>query len=368
MKKKYYIGIMSGTSMDSIDYTICSFKNKTISLIAVRSFKYPSKIRESIIKIFRNNYVASLEKIEELNIKLSLTYVKHINIILSREKLRSSDIRAIGCHGQTILHKPNFIKYGFTIQLARGDIIAKETRINTVVNFRDNDILNGGQGAPLVPAFHQAFFSKNKTKRVIVNIGGIANITFLNFDKHTIGFDTGPGNTLLDQWIFKHKNLAFDKDGTWGAQGKVIRDLLNKMINDPYFHKRHPKSTGTNYFNIEWLNNFFPNNYKKVDIQTTLHALTILPIATAINKFQPDTQEVYICGGGAKNKFLIELLESQLDNIKIMDTKDLGIGGQWVESCAFAWFAKCNLDGKILELSNVTGTKLNSILGTLHKY
>ena len=284
---------------------------------------------------------------------------------MSLNQLSSQKIIAIGCHGQTLYHQPKSHN-GFSIQLGRGDVIAQLTNIDTVNDFRNKDILNNGQGAPLVPAFHQAFFSHPVLDRVIVNLGGIANISCLSANKPLIGFDTGPANTLIDQWIWQHKNMPYDKNGNWGRQGVIIEALLARMLKDAYFKKPYPKSTGLEYFNLKWLQQFNIHNYQPQDVQATLHALTAKSIAEAILSIQPSCKEIYLCGGGAKNDLLISLLNQYSHNISLFQSNQLGIDEQWVEASAFAWLAYCHINKIKLDLHTITGAHKPSLLGTLH--
>ncbi|WP_116964841.1 anhydro-N-acetylmuramic acid kinase [Fastidiosibacter lacustris] len=362
----YYVGVMSGTSMDAIDCVVVQFESSVFKLIAAHSFSYPSEIKSAIRQIYQNNYHLSLHEFGSLDYELGLIYANCINELLNRYKIEKAQIKAVGCHGQTVYHHPHKVPR-FSIQLGNGNVIAAKTNLVIVNDFRNKDMIFGGQGAPLVPVFHQTFFSHSMINRVILNLGGIANISCLHSQKTLIGFDTGPANTLIDHWIYQHKGKAYDHNGEWGKGGQVLSDLLNRMLADPYFSKQTPKSTGLEYFNLSWLKQYLTGNEEAQDVQATLHVLSAKTIADAVLNVQPDTKEVYVCGGGVGNDYLMELLKECLPEISLTDISSLGVDGQWIEAIAFAWFGYCHINSKKIPFSLSTGGSEDCLVGTLHR-
>jgi anhydro-N-acetylmuramic acid kinase len=283
-----------------------------------------------------------------------------IDALLKKTSITSKDIKAIGFHGQTVRHQP---QKGFTLQIGNPALLAELSNINVIADFRSRDVAASGQGAPLVPAFHQEIFSHPTTYRAILNIGGIANVTLLNPKTSVSGFDTGPGNLLLDQWSKTHLHRAFDENGAWAKEGRLIKTLLDAFFEDSYFEKTAPKSTGRDYFNEAWLNKHLQKSYATQDIQRTLLELTASSIAKAIDS---NISEIYLCGGGALNIFLVERLKTLMPKTHIQLTDVLGIPTQYVEAAAFAWLAKQTLFLKPGNIPEVTGAKGLRILGALY--
>ena len=356
-----FFGVMSGTSLDGIDIVLINQVNKSIKIINFIHMPYNMKMRQDILKL-HSGQNSDLEH----SIHLSLAHAKitanGINKILKKNKLNSIDVKCIGYHGQTIRHYP---ERGYSVQLGNPNLLAELTNITVVSDFRNRDIVAGGQGAPLVPAFHNEFFFKKNKNRVIINIGGISNITYLPTNQNIIGFDCGPGNILLDHWIKLKHNKNFDNLGRWAKSGKIIEDLLLNFQKDSFFKKRPPKSTGRELFNIDWLNKFNVNNYPIEDIQRTLLELTVVAINESIKKFCSSVDEIYICGGGSKNKFLIERLEI-ITGVTINTTDKLNIPTQQVEAIAFAWLAKKCIQKQSNNSPNITGSSGPRILGAIH--
>ena len=283
-----------------------------------------------------------------------------IDALLKKTSITSKDIKAIGFHGQTVRHQP---QKGFTLQIGNPALLAELSNINVIADFRSRDVAASGQGAPLVPAFHHEIFSHPTTYRAILNIGGIANVTLLNPKTSVSGFDTGPGNLLLDHWSKTHLHRAFDENGAWAKEGKLIKTLLDAFFEDSYFEKTAPKSTGRDYFNEAWLNKHLQKSYAAQDIQRTLLELTASSIAKAIDS---NITEIYLCGGGALNIFLVERLKTLMPKTHIQLTDVLGIPTQYVEAAAFAWLAKQTLFLKPGNIPEVTGAKGLRILGALY--
>jgi anhydro-N-acetylmuramic acid kinase len=292
------------------------------------------------------------------------------NALLRQSGLKSDDIRAIGSHGQTIRHRPS-PPQPFTLQIGNPAVIAHNTGITTVADFRRADMAVGGQGAPLVPAFHNAVFRSREFSRVVVNIGGMANLTVIDKDpsNRIIGFDTGPGNVLINSWIEQRQQKTFDQDGQWAASGLVVRGLLELMLNDRYFSAQPPKSTGREHFHLQWIEkklNEFASPVKDEDVQATLTELTAATITNDIKKFAAGSDEIYVCGGGVHNGVLMDHLRKFLVPRRVAPTSTLGIDPDFVEAATFAWLAKCTMDGIAGNLPSVTGARKNVVLGAIY--
>jgi anhydro-N-acetylmuramic acid kinase len=367
LEKKYYIGIMSGTSMDGIDAVLVAFGNEKPNHIGNHTIPFPEKLQaelDELVKSFQTN----LRQIGEIDHQLGRCYAEAVDGLLKKTGMQASDIEAIGCHGQTVFHAPD-TACPFTMQLGDGNLVAAKTGIRTVADFRRMDMAVGGGGAPLAPAFHQYFLNDSSEKRCILNLGGIANITILaGNDDQVIGFDTGPANCLMNSWIKLKKGLEYDEDGGWAKSGNVAEPILTQMLQEPYFKLAAPKSTGRELFNLKWLNGLlskFPEQ-KDEDIQATLLELTATSVADAIRKTAPGTEAVYVCGGGAFNSYLMERLAVHLKEKKVSTTSELGVHPQWVEATAFAWLAMRRIKNQPGNLPSVTGASRKVLLGTVY--
>ncbi len=360
MAKGLYIGIMSGTSLDGVDVALCQISEETCSLEASSFMPFENALKEEILAVI--NGLTTIKQIGEIDHRLALAFARAVNDLLNKENIKSEDIIAIGSHGQTLWHEPNG-EHPFSMQLGNPSVLAVETDINVVTDFRAKDVAQGGQGAPFAPAFHQFLFSHIKSCAVL-NIGGMANISILG--ENLIGYDTGCGNVLMDMWINEHKNLAYDKDGEWAKSGTVHGELLKNMLNDNYFNLNYPKSTGREYFNKKFLINYL-ETFGKIaskDIQATLLAVTVHSIANEVKKF--NIQELLVCGGGAKNIFLMSELQKALPTIKVRTTNDYNISSDDLEAMIFAWFAFMRLEEKPVALKSVTGAKRSTVLGGVY--
>jgi anhydro-N-acetylmuramic acid kinase len=358
---------MSGTSLDGIDIVIVDFTSNPPKVLLSETHPYTASLKLRI-KDITHDKAATIDSLCQLNIELGHVYASVVNESLKSADLDRKQIRAIGNHGQTIRHCPE-ATFPYTLQSGDPNTLAVNTGITTVADFRGIDIALGGQGAPLAPAFHQAVFSSPSTDRAIINIGGIANITYLpsNSVKRIIGFDTGPGNTLSDYWVGLHKNLAYDDAGHWAKSGKVINQLLSEMVDkEPFFKQLYPKSTGTDYFNSTWLSAFNLNNYAPNDIQATLIELTALSIADSISGLTKPPIECYICGGGARNFHLIERIQKRLPKSLIQTTELLDIDPDYVEAIAFAWLAKQRMDNEPGNIPSSTHANRQGVLGGIY--
>jgi anhydro-N-acetylmuramic acid kinase len=361
---------MSGTSMDAVDAALVEFTNGQPKLVHFRKAPIPNPLSEALSIVRGRHIPLTIEQYGQLDIRLGKLFAEAVLRLLRDAGKKPEDIFAIGSHGQTILHQPNGPD-AFSLQIANPNLIAALTGITTIADFRNMDIAVGGQGAPLTPAFHEFQFRSSQRHRLVVNIGGIANITILPADpkKAIAGFDTGPGNALLDDWIMQNQGLPMDKDGWWAQSGKVHKLLLRKLKAEPYFQAPPPKSTGRDYFNLEWLAATLDGLKPKPsagDIQATLTRLTGETIADAIRRHAPETQEVLVCGGGAYNLVLMNTLAETLDGMAVYSTERFGVKPECVEAVAFAWLAKCRLEGRTANLPSVTGASRGVVLGAIY--
>ena len=366
-----FIGIMSGTSLDGVDATLCRF-DEGCELIATHFLPYPAELKLALLALHTPTG-NELEAAILLGNQLAKLYADAVTALLASANIDADKVTAIGCHGQTIRHCPNVDpELGFTLQIGNNALLAELTNISVVGDFRSRDIAAGGQGAPLVPAFHQAIFGSKEKNRVIVNIGGIANITYLAKNGTVLGFDSGPGNMLLDSWAKLRLGKDYDANGDWAATGVVLNSLLSGMLAEPYFMLPPPKSTGRDLFNDHWLKQhlLYPH-LRSEDVARTLVALTAHTIHDAIAQGRIDIDngqidEVYLCGGGAHNTLLVNSLKEMMNGQLLATTDDLGIGVDWVEAVAFAWLAKQTIDNKPSNLPAVTGAKGLRVLGAIY--
>ncbi|MBM2830071.1 MAG: hypothetical protein HW411_861 [Gammaproteobacteria bacterium] len=354
--------------MDAIDGALVHFPDNNFKLIDYQQYPIPENIRTAL-KEFSGE--TTIDQISRLDVRLGRLFGETALLLLKKNNIEHNDIKAIGSHGQTILHRPETPE-PYSLQIADPNIIAHMTGIKTVSDFRRMDIAAGGQGAPLAPIFHSYLFHHQTTDRVILNIGGMANITVLPaMDKNhpVLGFDTGPGNVLLDAWIRRHTGREFDKDGRWAATGKVNNDLLNSLLDDEYFKMPPPKSTGRDYFNMKWLEHKLEcakQSLSPQDIQATLLKLTVTSIISAIERYAKTAREIYVCGGGVHNLEFMKCLSQQLADCIVKTTEESGINPDAVEAMTFAWLAKCRLEGLPGNLPSVTGAKLPCVLGAIY--
>lgn len=365
MAGELFIGVMSGTSLDGVDAALVRFDDQQgIEVLQTHFLPYPSGLRAEILAL-QHPTENELETTALLANTLAALYAQAVNELLTMANISTSTVTAIGCHGQTIRHRPEL---GFTMQIGNAALLAELTNITVISDFRSRDIAAGGQGAPLVPAFHQAMFASKHHNRAIVNIGGIANITYLTIAGNVVGFDSGPGNMLMDSWIKQHLNLDYDANGDWARSGKVISSLLDTMLDDSYFSLAPPKSTGRDLFNNQWLNGHLTNSaFAANDVAHTLLALTAHSIHEALTLYCSDVDQIYLCGGGAKNGLLLEHLAALMPGIKISNTDELGIGIDWAEAVAFAWLAKQCMHHQAVNLAQVTGAKGARVMGAVYQ-
>lgn len=354
---------MSGTSLDGIDAALLDFSDASPKLIATHFQAYPETLKESLLALHHPTH-NELHQAQLLANDLARNYASATAALLQSAQFSPAQVRAIGCHGQTVRHRPDA---GFTLQLGNAALLAELSNITVISDFRSRDIAAGGQGAPLVPAFHHKVLRHPDKHRVIVNIGGISNLTDLPPGRATTGFDCGPGNLLMDAWISQHLDQSFDRGGAWAASGKIIPDLLRVLLKEPFLHAMPPKSSGRDLFNMTWLKQHLCGNEAPADVQATLLALTAHAISDSINQFCAGVQEVYLCGGGAHNQTLVNHLKSALPACSIQLTDQLGIGADWLEAIAFAWLAQQTLHGCSANLPEATGARHPCILGAIYQ-
>lgn len=362
-----YLGIMSGTSIDSIDVAAVDFSFSPFKLLATYREPYPSHIRQALTALTVSKRI-EINQLGTLDHELGLLFGECCNKLLTKIGLTSEQVIAIGTHGQTVFHKP-CSPSPFTLQIGDPNLIAQLTNVTTIADFRRRDIACGGQGAPLTPAFHKFAFQSQEKNRIILNLGGIANITFLpaNQDQSVIGFDSGPGNTLLDNWIKQHLNKDYDDKGSWAEGGNLNAALLENLLADSYFDLPFPKSTGREYFNLTWLKKKLRGfSICSRDVQTTLTEFTIETIIKAINATGSLNHDILVCGGGIANSYLISRLSYKAKPHALYSTLEFGLHPQWVEAIAFAWLAKQTINYLPGNLPNVTGAKQASILGGIY--
>lgn len=386
-----YIGMMSGTSLDGMDAVLCQFTADgdsdtavPMQLLATYSRDFPKRLREVLLALSQPNgseaLTANVDEPTDLKSELDWfgwasreysEFSSHVvNTLLQRSDTDAEDVLAVGCHGQTVRHRPQM---GFSLQLLDANIIAERTGISVVSDFRRRDMAVGGQGAPLVPAFHNALFATPDSTRVLLNLGGIANITVLSPSSEQVeGYDTGPANLLLDAWTLQHLGKEYDAAGAWAASGQVVEPLLNQLLEHPFFSQPHPKSTGREDFNLKWLQGELQTfdqsatdtRYSPADVQATLTELTATSASSEILKFtQKQDTNVYVCGGGALNDYLMTRLNAHLPHCDVETTHTIGLDPVWVEAVAFAWLARQTLMGETGNLPAVTGASREVVLG-----
>lgn len=371
-KSHLFIGLMSGTSLDGVDGVLAAFpefgEHGPIQTVTTAFLPFPASLRADLMtlqtpgdnEIHREALAANT---------LAGLYAECVSSLLAQAAVKPEEIHAIGAHGQTVRHRP---ECGYTRQTNNPALLAELTGIHVVADFRSRDIAAGGQGAPLVPAFHQAVFGGTDETRVVANIGGMGNISILAADGEVAGFDTGPGNVLMDMWIARHRGVAYDANGAWAASGRVIPPLLAELRSDPFFALAPPKSTGRDLFHSNWLDSKLASfsDAAPADVQATLAALTATTLSDAITAHACSATAVYVCGGGAYNRHLMSLLQQTLraggHTIKVDSTDALGVSPNHVEALAFAWLAYRHVARDAGNLPAVTGARGARILGAFY--
>ncbi|MDO9624196.1 MAG: anhydro-N-acetylmuramic acid kinase [Pseudomonas sp.] len=358
-----YLGVMSGTSLDGLDIALIEQSEKT-TLLATHYLPMPSELRAELLALCAPgpDELARAAVSEQYWVKLA---AEGIQVLLKQHAVSAESIRAIGSHGQTIRHEP---ARGFTIQIGNPALLAELTGISVVSDFRRRDVAAGGQGAPLVPAFHEALFGAKNSCRAVLNVGGFSNLSLLAPGHPARGFDCGPGNVLMDAWIQRLRGDSYDRDGNWAASGRVQPELLATLLSDPFFKTQGPKSTGRELFNLAWLDQHLggQQHYADADVQATLLELTALSITRALHSAQRETEELLVCGGGAHNRTLMTRLAALLPGCAVNSTQHYGVPADWVEAMAFAWLAHCCIEGIPANRPSVTGASGLRVLGAIY--
>ncbi len=360
-----YIGLMSGTSLDGIDAVLVDLSPPIPQVLAASTLPFDINLRDDLHRLASGHTPNEVDLLGHLDCALGEAFAAAAIQLLDSSGTAPARVTAIGSHGQTIRHRPGGT-HPFTLQIGNPNIIVERTGITTVADFRRRDMAAGGQGAPLVPAFHASCFRTSDESRCILNIGGMANITHLPAapDAPVTGFDTGPGNVLMDAWINANQGELLDRDGHWAAQGRILHDMLEALLRDEYVRQAPPKSTGREYFCLDWLKQQVDlEHFAPADIQATLNALTARSIADAVTQWAPDCQRLLVCGGGVHNRTLLKNLSENLPALKIESTEIHGLHPDWVEATAFAWLAQQTLSGRTGSIASVTGARHDTVLG-----
>ncbi len=370
-----YVGLMSGTSMDGIDAALVEFGGidspQKVRLVSDHSHAIPPKLKEKLRLLSADAPAASIDMLGETDTELGLVFADAVNTLLKLSGIKAEQITAIGSHGQTIRHQPR-LKNSFSMQIGDANRISYNTGVTTVTDFRRKDMAAGGEGAPLAPAFHQQVFHSPDENRAVLNIGGIANLTFLPSDKpqNCSGFDTGPGNTLMDAWIHKHRNSSFDKNGLWAASTNADTGLVQQMMQDVFICAPPPKSTGFEHYNLAWLDRQLTHfeHLSAEQVQASLCQFTCESIVYAIERSLAKISTLIVCGGGVHNTHLMKLLAEQLKNsdVKVESSEASGVAPDWVEAIAFAWLARQTIHGLAGNIPAVTGASQTVVSGAIY--
>ena len=357
-----FVGLMSGTSLDGADAALVDFSGDKPRTLAFATVPFPHTLRENMLALSEPGK-DSLELAGRVSLELADLYARAVDAVVAGGGVKRDHITAIGCHGQTVRHRPDL---GFTIQLNDPARLAERAGIDVVADFRRRDMAAGGQGAPLVPAFHEAVFRHAHRSRVVVNIGGISNITWLAPGRRTLGFDCGPGNVLLDSWARRHIQRDYDEDGKWASTGRVDAALLARLLDEGFLALTPPKSTGRELFRLAWLEERLPPGLAPADVQATLLEFTARSIVDAIDRFCPRSEEIYLAGGGARNGALVRRIAGLAGERPVATTDALGVPTGHVESMAFAWLAMKCVRREPVDLTAATGARGPRVLGAIY--
>ncbi|WP_150538624.1 anhydro-N-acetylmuramic acid kinase [Actinobacillus vicugnae] len=367
MTKNLYLGVMSGTSLDGVDLCLMDFAKNPPKLTACGFIPMPEELRRSLSALLKSGET-SLQNLGEIDHRLGLLYAEGINQFLAENQLTAQDIQAIGCHGQTVWHSPNS-RFPFTMQIGDMNLVAAKTGITTVADFRRKDMAVGGQGAPLVPAFHEGIFASAERLTVVLNIGGISNISVLAPNQPTIGYDVSVGNALMDSWIELHQAKRYDKNAEWAKTGTLIPELLACLLDETFFQLPAPKSTGRELFNLTWLAEKAKhlNAYRPQDVQRTLAEFTAQSVVNELNTLKSEKQcLLLVCGGGARNPLLMQRFCELLPSWTVATTSEYGLDIDYVEAAAFAWLAYQRIHNLPSNLPRVTGANQSVSLGVIY--
>jgi anhydro-N-acetylmuramic acid kinase len=362
VRREIYVGLMSGTSLDGVDAVLADFAGGRPRLLARASLAFDAGLRRELLALNAPG-PNEIDRAALAGNELARAYAAAVAAVLAKSQTPAAEVRAIGCHGQTVRHRP---ERGYTTQIGNAALLAELAGIRVVADFRSRDIAAGGQGAPLAPAFHAAVFADAAEDRVAINLGGIANLTFLPRHGEVIGFDSGPGNCLLDLWASRNLGTPHDAQGSWAAAGRAIPELLEGMLQDPYFAAAPPKSTGRDLFNEGWLQGKLKGGENPQAVQATLLELTARSLADAIARYCAGARRLIACGGGTKNDALMRRLAELAAPAALETSERHGIDPQLVEAAAFAWLAKQALDGNTGNLPSVTGARGLRVLGAIY--
>jgi len=363
----FYVGLMSGTSMDAIDAAIVDFDVRPLRIVAASATPFDPALKQRIASLLGSPDRIALDEVGQVDVALARAFAEAATDLMQRAGVKASDVSAIGSHGQTLRHRPD-LPLPFTWQIGDPNTLAELTGTTVVADFRRRDVAAGGQGAPLLPVFHDHVFRSDEEDRAIVNVGGIANVTVLSRDATVTGFDTGPGNRLLDDWIALNLGRDYDEDSRWADSGRCDETLLKQLLEEPYFGLRPPKSTGRELFNISWLRDKLGLLERAPqDVQATLLEFTAASIAAAVRGHAPGAS-LYICGGGARNLRLLAALRRRVAPNPVFSTTALGLDPDYVEAVAFAWFAQRTLNGLTSSSGSVTGARGARVLGGIYRY
>jgi anhydro-N-acetylmuramic acid kinase len=360
-----HLGLISGTSADGIDAALVRFAGDHCTLVAGDTFRWDPALRARLVALGQGADANSLDEIGALDVQVADAFADAALQLLAKAHVAPADVRAIGSHGQTVRHRPA-ARHPFTWQLGDGNVIAERTRIDTVADFRRRDVAAGGQGAPLVPAFHAALLHDAHEDRAVLNLGGIANFTLLPAAGDVRGFDTGPANALMDAWCERHRGTPYDAHGAFAASGTVDAALLERLRAEPWFALPPPKSSGREHFHLDWVQSQLSGNERAEDVQATLLELTATTVADALRAHQPTTRRVLACGGGVHNPVLLARIAAHLPGVRVESTSTHGLDPDFVEAMAFAWLAREALAGRPGNLPAVTGARGLRVLGVIY--
>ena len=367
--KQLFIGLMSGTSLDGVDGVLADFSGAQPRVLAHHAMPFAPALKQELLAL-NTPSDNELHRAALAANGLVRVYAQTVQALLANTKTSASDVCAIGAHGQTVRHQPGaFDGTGYTLQLNNPALLAELTGIDVVADFRSRDVAACGQGAPLVPVFHQGIFGQPNSTVGVLNIGGIANLSVLHATGDVLGFDCGPGNALLDHWCQTHTGCAFDNNGAWGASGSIIASLLHTMLAEPFLHQAPPKSTGRDLFHPTWLAHHLSSypNVTAADVQATLTEFTARSCINDVLRHAADASELIVCGGGALNGLLMQRLQTGLPNVSVLSSAERGMPPLQVEAAAFAWLARQTVRGLPGNLPKVTGAQGARILGGIFK-
>jgi anhydro-N-acetylmuramic acid kinase len=360
--RELFIGVMSGTSLDGADAALVEFAAGATRILAAAHVAFEAPLRAELLALNEPG-ADEIERAALAGNELARRYAAACREALERAACSAGDVRAVGCHGQTVRHRP---ERGYTVQIGNPALLAELTGIRVVADFRSRDIAAGGQGAPLAPAFHARAFADLTENRAVLNIGGIANLTWLPRNGSGLGFDCGPGNCLLDLWAAKHLGKAYDEGGAWAAGGRIDEPMLVRLLEEPFLAAPPPKSTGRELFNERWLAGRLRPGTAPRDVQATLLEYTARCAANACRRHLPGLARVIVCGGGARNEVLVRRLQALLAPIALETSDRFGVDAQLVEAAAFAWLAKLAIDGTPALPPHVTGASGTRVLGAIY--